>query len=445
MYVLYTVLLILIGCAMLPRLLWRSLQGAGYHRDLLERFGYGAALRTAMQQAQGCLWFHAASVGEIQGLQPIITSLRECFPTLPVVCSTFTPTGKMMAQRLIPEATSIFLLPFDLPWIMRRVVQRLRPRAVIVQETELWPHWFRAAAHRQVPVVLVNGRLSPRSMRRYVWIRRLMQHVLADVTLLLVQSQEVARRFRRLGAAAHRLKIAGNTNIDRALLAAEQVRPAHALAPLVRDRRLLVAGSTHEGEETIFLEVYQRLRPHYPDLLLVIAPRHMERIDAVVRHVQAAHCQPVRRSMCTSTEAASRAGLDHDHAVLILDTLGELAALYQLCTVAFVGGSLVPIGGHNILEPAVFAKPLLFGPHMHHFPEIAQMLCEADGAVQVHTPEEVYTQVEGMLQHPDDAAALGQRAFQALQANRGALVATRDALVAVLQRDVDDPAPPVGV
>jgi 3-deoxy-D-manno-octulosonic-acid transferase len=429
---------------MLPRLVWRSLQGAGYHRDLLERFGYGAALRTAMRQAQGCLWFHAASVGEIQGLQPIIASLRERFPTLPVVCSTFTPTGKVMAQRLIPEATSIFLLPFDLPWIMRRVMQRLEPRAVIVQETELWPHWFRAAARQQVPVVLVNGRLSPRSARRYVWIRRLMQRVLTDVTLLLVQSQAVAQRFCRLGAAAHRLKIVGNTNIDRALLAAEQVRPAHALAPLVRGCRLLVAGSTHAGEETIFLEVYRRLQPHYPDLLLVLAPRHMERIDAVVRHVQAARCQPVRRSMCTSAEAASRAGLEHDHAVLILDTLGELAALYQLCAIAFVGGSLVPVGGHNILEPAVFAKPLLFGPYMHHFPEIAQLLCEADGAVQVHNAEEVYTQVERMLQHPHDAAALGRRALQALQANRGALVMTRDALVAVLQRDVDDPALTVG-
>ncbi len=428
MYVLYTLLLVLIGCCFLPHLLWQCWRGAGYHRDLPERFGYGATLRRAGQQAQGCVWFHAASVGEVQGLQPIIASLQVRFPTLPLVLSTFTPTGKMMAQRLIPEATSVFLLPFDLPWIMRRVVRRLQPRAVIVQETELWPHLFRAASHRRVPVVVVNGRLSPRSARRYRWIRALMRHVLTDVTLVLAQSQEVAQRFLRLGAVAHRLEVVGNTNIDRALLAAQATMIPPAWTAVMQGRLVFIGGSTHEGEETILLDVYRRLRTDHATLLLVLAPRHMERVETVVRHIQAANCQAVRRSSCESIDPAVLAG----DAVIVLDTLGELTSLYRLAAVAFVGGSLVPIGGHNILEPAIFATPVLFGPHMHHFPELARILCEAGGAIQVHHGDELYTQVARLLQQPAVVSAMGQRAHQALQANRGALALTSDRLTALL-------------
>jgi 3-deoxy-D-manno-octulosonic-acid transferase len=170
----------------------------------------------------------------------------------------------------------------------------------------------------------------------------------------------------------------------------------------------------------VLLDVYQRLRQKYPDLLLILAPRHMERVEAVVRHARAAGCQAVRRSLCDSLEAGALDG----NAVVILDTLGELAALYRLCTIAFIGGSLVPVGGHNILEPAVFAKPLLFGPYMYHFPELAHMICEAGGAIQVPRAEALYDEIARLLQEPDAAAVMGQRALQALQANQGALART---------------------
>lgn len=429
MYILYTVLLILIGLLALPYLIWRSLKGAGYHRDWLERFGGGAALRHAAQHGQGGLWFHAASVGEVQGLQPIIAELQTRFPTLPVICSTFTPTGKMTAQRLIPSAVSVFLLPFDLPWIMPRVIRRLRPQALIVQETELWPNCLRAAARQQVPVMLVNGRLSPRAAKRYRWIRVLMRRVLSDVTLLLVQSQEAAQRFRALGAADSRLVVVGNTNIDRALLAAQDVTPPHVLTTLLKGRRVWVGGSTHEGEEAILLDVYRRVLQHHPEVLLVLAPRHMERIDAVVRQAEAAHFRVIRRSTCDGQMAAATGDV-----VVVVDTLGELVSLYRLCTVAFVGGSLAPIGGHNILEPAMFAKPLMFGPYMYHFPDLARMLCAADGALQVADAEDLYREVMRLLQEPGEAESMGQRARCALQANRGALAAVVDHVARVLQR-----------
>jgi 3-deoxy-D-manno-octulosonic-acid transferase len=430
MYTLYTLLLLLGGIGLMPRLLWRSLRGAAYHRHLGERFGWQAVTAALWQESAECLWFHAASVGEVQGIQPILVALHRQFPTLPVVLSTFTPAGKMMAQQVAPEARAVFLLPVDFPWLMRRLVRCLRPCALIVQETELWPNLFRAAAQQQTPIVVVNGRLSPRAFRRYLWIRPLMRGVLANVTLLLAQSADTAQRFQRLGAIAERVRVVGNTNIDRALLAAECPQGESPLSALFQGKRVLVAGSTHEGEETVLLSVYRRLRSQHPDLLLVLAPRHLERVETVVRQAQAYQCHALRRSQSHVVPAIA---LDTP-AVVILDTMGELPMLYSLCTVAFVGGTLVPIGGHNILEPAVFAKPLFFGPYMYHFPDLAAMLCAAGGAMQVDNAEELYVGLERILAHPDTGRALGQRAFQALVSNRGALERTTQAVAAVLRK-----------
>lgn len=431
MYFLYTLVLILYGCGLVPHLLWCCLRGAGYHRGLLARLGYGGVMRVDAAALHGCLWFHAASVGEALGLQPIIACLHARYPTWPVVVSTFTPTGKAMAQSLVPEAAVVFLLPLDVPWLMRRLVRHLCPRALIVQETELWPHLFRAVARRQVPLVVVNGRLSPRAFRRYLYIRTLMRRLLADVTLLLVQSHEIAQRFIRLGAVESRLRVVGNTNIDRALHAAQVPAQVHPLAAVVHGRRVLVAGSTHEGEEAILLVVYRRLRQQYPELLLVLAPRHLHRVDTVMRQVQAHRYRAVRRSQCEHMRPTEL----HGDAVLVLDTLGELAGLYRLSMAAFVGGSFVPIGGHNILEPAVYAKPLFFGPYMQHYPELAQMLCTAGGAVQVTSGDALYQHLAHLLQYPHVGDSMGQRALQALVAHRGALQATDDMVSALLQQE----------
>ena len=421
MFALYTLALIAGSFAALPNLLWRCLRGATYLQDFSERFG-GSPSKTP--RLDGCLWFHAASVGEVQGLQPIIVALRDHFPSSLVVFSTFTPSGKAMARTLVPEAEEVFLLPFDLPWAVGKMVRRLRPAALIVQETELWPNLFRCLGRSRVPIVVVNGRLSSRSFQRYAAIRPFARRVLGNVSLVLAQSHTSAQRFQRLGMPARKVQTVGNTNIDRALNQAQSV-PPHPMAPSLTGRQVLVAGSTHEGEETILVSVHRHLREQFPDLCLILAPRHLERVESIVRQVRASGLSVMQRSQCSCEP-----GEFPD--VIVLDTLGELVSFYKLCTVAFVGGSLVPVGGHNILEPVMFGKPLLFGTHMHHFPELADLLSNAGGAIQVQNESDLYRQVAYLLANPSQGAAMGRRALQALDSNSGALQRTCEALVAVL-------------
>ena len=421
MFVLYTLALIFAGIVAFPIVLCRCLRGATYLQDFSERFG-GRHLKSA--RLDGCLWFHAASVGEVQGLQPIIAALHDRFPSRPVVLSTFTSTGKAMARTMVPQAERVFLLPLDLPWTVGKMVRLLRPAALIVQETELWPNLFRCVGRLQTPLVVVNGRLSGRSFRRYAMIQPFTRRVLGNLSLVLAQSESSAQRFHELGVPAGKIQTVGSTNIDRALRQAQSV-PQHPMAPSLAGRRVLVAGSTHEGEEAILVSAHRRLGEHFSDLCLVLAPRHLERVESIVRHVRTAGLSVIRRS-----QYPGEPGECPD--VIVLDTLGELVSFYKLCSVAFVGGSLVPVGGHNILEPIMFGKPLLFGPHMHHFPELAALLSNADGARQVSNEADVYEQAAHLLANPSEGAAMGRRARRALDSNSGALQRTCEALASVL-------------
>ena len=312
---------------------------------------------------------HAVSVGEAITAIPLVEAIRRRWPELAVVLTTVTPTGaRIVVDRLSPVATHRYF-PLDLPGPVQRALGAIKPRFFIGMETELWPNFLGALAGRGIPSMIANGRISDRSFRRYRWVPFLTRRMLASVTVFGMQSQEDARRIIALGASPERVVVTGSLKTDAEPESAGNRELWEKLLRLAPVERVWVAGSTHRGEEEIVAEVFGRLRPDHPDLVLVLAPRHPERVTEVERLLAGRGLAAVRRSQLPTARRGQP--------VIILDTVGELARLYRLAEVVFVGGSLVPTGGHNMLEPALRAKPVLFGPYTSNFRDSAELMLEA--------------------------------------------------------------------
>ncbi len=372
MYLFYRVLLAMGFALALPYYLWKGRGTGKYLRTFRERMGRFAAPAPAV--VPGGIWIHAVSVGEVLAARPLVAALRERFPGRSVFVSTTTVTGNAVAQKSLRDVEALFYAPFDFTGPVQRVLDRLQPALLVLVETEIWPNLIHEARRRGTRIALVNGRISPRSFPRYRLVRSLLRRVLAEVDLFLMQGDAHAARIRDLGAPADRVHVTGNLKFD----ALEAPRTAEALSRLVEagDRPLLVAGSTVSGEEALVLEAYRAIRERVPDAGLIVAPRHPERFAEVPALVEAAGFRCVRRTTLAPGGFA-------DGSVLVLDTLGELAQVYPLATVVFVGGSLVPAGGHNVLEAAVAGKAVVVGPHMENFQEIADQFRAEGALVQV--------------------------------------------------------------
>jgi len=409
MYALYSAALALLLVAYLPVLAFRRLGFRRYQRSFSQRLG---RLEPGLPPEPRC-WIHAVSVGEAAAAVPLVQAIGRRWPQLSIVVSTVTPTGaRIVTERLGPLATHRYF-PVDLPGPVRRALDAVRPRFFVGLETELWPNFFRALASRGIPAMVANGRISDRSFRRYLLVRGLVARMLNRVSVFAMQSQEDARRIIALGAPPERVVVTGNLKAD---LRAEppdgdpmwqRLLGGHWRHPL------WIAGSTHQGEEGAVLDAYQRLKPRFGRLGLLVAPRHPERSDEVERLVRDRGFRAVRRTALGGGEDAE--------AVIILDTVGELALLYRLADVVFVGGSLVPAGGHNMLEPAQCRKPVLFGPHTSNFRESAELLRSAGGAVVVTDALELAREVERLLENPELRRKMGEAAFAAVAARQGAL------------------------
>jgi 3-deoxy-D-manno-octulosonic-acid transferase len=364
------------------------------------------------------LWLHAVSVGEVIAAVPLVNALRQRFPQFPLLISTVTETGQAIAHEKM-AADACLYFPLDYPWVVHRVLARLQPRLFLMVETEIWPNFLRELRRREIPALLINGRISPRSFHGYQRLRPFMRQVLAAITTFSMQTTLDAERIVAIGADPAHVHITGNLKYD---LAIHPVTPAdeHALrADLgLGGAPVFMAGSTHRGEEETVIAAYLQARARVPTLRLLLAPRHPDRLDEIEallgRHQLSSHRRS-RGRIASQPEAA---------AVLLLDTIGELAKLYAVATVVFVGGSCVPIGGHNVLEPAAHRKAILFGPHMHNFQQIAAALLEADGALQVQHPERLGAMVSALLQQPERCQALGEAAYRVLHHNQGAIVRT---------------------
>jgi 3-deoxy-D-manno-octulosonic-acid transferase len=388
----------------------------GYLHTLPERLG-----RRLPAPGEGPLvWIHAVSVGEVLAARSLVAPLREALPGARVALSTTTLTGHAIARKGLTADVLLFA-PFDLRFAVRRVVGALRPRLLLLVETELWPNLVREARQAGARVAVVNGRLSDRSFPRYRRIRGLLRPLLAQIDLFLMQGPEHAERMLELGAEPSRVRVGGNLKFD----ALEAAEPPETLRLLLdtQGAPLLIAGSTMPGEEALVLQAFRVARARVPALRLVLVPRHPERFGAVTELVAAAGFPCVRRS-------ALRAGEWRDE-VMVLDTMGELAKVYPLATVVFVGGSLVPKGGHNVLEPAVAGRPVVVGPHMENFREIAELFLAAGAIVQVGSAADLGEQLILLLEDEPRRQAIGERARLLVEQQKGAVRRSVEALRAL--------------
>jgi len=408
MYLLYSLVLTAGALLSLPYFLYRGLVSGKYWPSLNQRLGLLPA--SIDSRGQSSIWVHAVSVGEVIATRALLPLLRESFPGKPVFVSVTTLTGKQVADRQLREADGIFYCPFDWRFAVQRVISRIRPQALLVMETEIWPHMLRACHQAGAATMLVNGRISDRSYRRYRLIRPFLKRFLLPVDCFCMQNSRYAERIVDLGADPRKVRVTGSLKFD--AVVPTQGSPSQAARLIPADRIVLVGGSTLAPEEEILLEVFQSLREVEPGLFLVIAPRHPERFDEVMKLAESRQLRVVRRSMLQQPAAEAD--------VMILDTLGELASIYSAADLVFMGGSLATWGGHNLIEPAAEGKPVVFGPHMSNFQEIASSFLEAAAAIQVSGREELHEVLLRLLKEEGLRQDLGERARKLVEANRGA-------------------------
>jgi len=407
---LYTLLLYLIAPFVLLRLAWRGLRAPAYWRRWPERFGY-----IEPPAGKQLIWIHAVSVGEVQAAEPVLRALLERHPDCSLLVTTVTPTGSARVTALFGQEVAHVYAPYDLPGAVARFFERVQPRLAIVMETELWPNLFHRCRQRAVPLLLLNARLSPRSVAGYCRVRGLVGETLAAVTAIAAQGEADAGRFERLGASPAVITVTGNLKFEQrippSLLEQAQV--------LRRDwgvgRPVWIAASTHEGEDELLLDVFARLRERFDDCLLVLVPRHPERFASV-----AALC---RQRGYHTVMRREPAGYSAGTAVYVVDTMGELPLFYAAADVAFVGGSLVAHGGHNLLEPAALGIPVVTGPHVFNFSDICDQLVTAGAALKVTDSDALLQAVSRWLGDANERHRVGQLGRQVVERNRGALQA----------------------
>lgn len=406
---LYTLLLHLALPLIALRLYLRGRQAPAYRQRIAERF----ALKLPPLQPGG-IWVHAVSVGESIAAAPLIRALCERHPELPITVTCMTPTGSERIRALFGDQVQHCYLPYDLPWAAARFLDRVRPRLAVIMETELWPNHIHQCARRSIPTVLANARLSAKSARGYARFAGLTRPMLAEMSWIAAQTEAEAERFRQLGARSECVSVTGSIKFD-LTIDPELKRRAQALrASWGADKRpVWIAASTHPGEDEIVLAAHRRLLAEKSDSLLILVPRHPERFEAV--HVL---CQ--REGFATVRRSSGQPVGEGDQ-MLLGDTMGELLFLYALADVAFVGGSLVPNGGHNLLEPAALGLPVLSGPHLFNFLEIAAQLRKAGGLAEVADGEALAKQLRQLLESDARRQSMGKAAYGVLKANQGAL------------------------
>jgi len=425
MMLVYSSLLLAVLVLGSPYWLLRMIVSGRYRAGLAGRLGrIPAGLREAVA-GRNVIWVHAVSVGEVLAASRMIEELRAAMPGVMIAVSTTTETGQELARKRFPESP-VFYLPLDFAVLMRRTLRLLKPRLVVLMESELWPNMIRQCSEMNVPIAVVNARISDRSLPRYLRLRRLWRPLLTQISLYLAQSEESAERLRQVGVPAECVQMAGNLKYD-VRAGADTLLVSRLRGVLPLGSPVVVCGSTLEGEEAIVVAAWREVAAAVPEAVLVIAPRHPARFAAVAALLAEAGMQVVRASEFLRQPAPVKPG-----SVVLLDTIGDLATVYSLATVAFVGGSLVPMGGHNPLEPAQSGVPVLTGSSYENFREIVDTM-RAEDAIQIVSVERLAGAILALLQNPIAAKALGERGREFFVSKAGATKRVVRELIGLIQ------------
>lgn len=395
------------------RLYWRGIKAPAYRLRWLERLGYYKQPAVAKQS----IWIHAVSVGEAEAIFPLVKQLQALYPLSTLVVTTTTPTGSARVQAVLDASVLHVYLPYDVPTAVRRFLVHFKPKLAVIVETEIWPNIISGCSANDIPLYIVNARLSEKSLRGYLKIPAFVRSILQQVTLVVAQTQMDAARFKMLGVQSHRIVVSGNIKFDAPLQDELFAKGKMIRQQLFLDRFVWLMASTHQGEEVAFLDCYRQLKKQVPELLLLVAPRHPERFLEVKQLAEQKGLQVLMR---TEVQQIADFALESQHDLYVIDTLGELKMFYAAADLAFVGGSLVPIGGHNVLEAAAAKAPVVFGPYMANFSVIAQGMLSAKAALQCANAEDLADMF--LLVYKDSAlrADLVSNATAFLQSRQGA-------------------------
>ncbi len=405
--IIYTALFYLAVPFVMLRLLWRARKASAYARRWSERFAYFKA-----PNWDECIWVHAVSMGEFMAATAMIKALKTHFPELPIVVTTTTPTGSERVQTLLGDSVFHVYVPYDLPTVVKRFLRKTKPVATIVMETELWPNMLSCCYKQSIPVMIANARLSERSTRGYCKVKSLSQRMASFITAVGAQTEKDKTNFIRIGVTPERVNVVGNLKFDQAIPQSAKEIASELKLQWGATRAVWVAASTHEGEEEIVLNAHKALIEDFPQALLVLVPRHPERFTRAFQLAQKAGFSTAKRSLGDVNPCSQ---------VLIVDTMGELMSFYAAADIAFVGGSLVPIGGHNLLEPAALGVPTLTGPHVFNMQDVSVSMVEKGAASWVHDEKDLSQLLVALFQDSARRHHMGEQGERLVSANRGAV------------------------
>ncbi len=427
MRILFNVTFLLFSIFYIPTLFFKG----RLHRHFLQRFGvFEKDILNWFSQAKEVLWIHAVSVGEVQVVKYLIDKIKEEMPEKNIVLSTTTRTGYHLAKRFIAKDVMVIYFPLDFSFTVRAAVEKIHPSLFVMMETEIWPNLIIELSDRKVPIALLNGRISDRSYNKYMAIRLLLKPTIDRITRFAMQTERDVERIKAIGADEGQVTATGNMKFDsgitqdilseeRRIDLAKGIRESLLLSP---DEDIIITGSTHTGEEEILLNAYMRLREEFPHLRLLIAPRHVERVRRLEHTIRKMGIKSARTSYFMRNEISDdkKEEKSKQECIFLLNTIGELKNMYSMATIVFMGGSLVKRGGHNLIEPAAFGRPIIFGTHMFNFRDMSELFLDSDAAIRVANEGELQEACGLLLRDPEKRREMGEAAKKLINDNMGA-------------------------